>query len=217
MKFNRSPLESAPYPQPWEWILENIVFDKPSTECFFVDVGAHDGITYSNSGFMELDLGWSGICIEPHPDVFPKLQQNRNCKLINCCVSEINDEIEFLVLAGYTEMLSGILSKYDPKHIERINNELSYYGGVSTVVNVQSRTLTSILDEHNITSVDYLSVDVEGSELSVLKSLDLNKCNVHIISVENAGYSNNVREYLEKNGYNYLTKVACDEIYEKSR
>jgi FkbM family methyltransferase len=166
---------------------------------------------------MELDLGWSGICIEPHPGVFPKLQQNRNCKLINCCVSEINDEIEFLVLEGYTEMLSGIHSEYDPKHLERINNELSYYGGTSTVVKVQSRTLTSILDEHKITAVDYLSIDVEGGELSVLKSLNLNKFNVYVISIENNGYSNDIREYLESNGYKYLTKIACDEIYEKSR
>ena len=66
MKFKREP--QLPYPQPWEWITDNINFE--DKELFFVDVGAHDGISSSNTGHFEIDLGWDGICIEPNPLVF---------------------------------------------------------------------------------------------------------------------------------------------------
>lgn len=44
---------------------------------FFVDIGAHDGVTHSNSYALETYHGWSGICIEPDPDAYRQLGQNR--------------------------------------------------------------------------------------------------------------------------------------------
>ena len=72
-------------------------------------------------------------------------------------------------------MLSGIKSEYDPKHLERINSEVAKHGGSINTVKIQSRRLDSILEENKITKIDYLSIDTEGSELSVLKSIDLDK------------------------------------------
>ena len=46
---------------------------------YFVDVGAYDGITLSNTFILEKHLGWSGICIEPNPEAFEKLRANRSC------------------------------------------------------------------------------------------------------------------------------------------
>ena len=74
-----------------------------------------------------MDLGWDGICIEPHPEAFDKLKKTRNTKLYNCCVSNEEKEIDFLVVNGYAEMLSGIFSDYDPLHIKRIDDELDSF------------------------------------------------------------------------------------------
>ena len=79
MKFQRE--SGLPYPQPWEWIRDNIFLNKFNG--FFVDVGANDGLVVSNTAFMELNLNWNGICIEPHPYAFSRLEKNRNCKNIN--------------------------------------------------------------------------------------------------------------------------------------
>ena len=49
----------------------------------FIDFGAHDGITFSNTCFFERVLGWSGILVEPNPNVFSKLQKNRDTISIN--------------------------------------------------------------------------------------------------------------------------------------
>ncbi len=40
---------------------------------FFVEIGAHDGVRFSNSAFLERERGWRGICVEPHPKIFPEL------------------------------------------------------------------------------------------------------------------------------------------------
>ena len=53
----------------------------------FVDIGAHDGLTFSNSYFFEKERNWKGVCLEPIPEIFAKLNETRNCIKINGCVS----------------------------------------------------------------------------------------------------------------------------------
>jgi hypothetical protein len=50
----------------------------------FVDIGANDGVTISNSHALEESLGWQGVCVEPHPGAFAKLVKNRpRCARVN--------------------------------------------------------------------------------------------------------------------------------------
>lgn len=202
-----------PYPQPWEYVLDNI-FNR-ARGLIFIDVGANDGLIVSNTAYMELDLGWDGICIEPHPEAFARLIENRNCKKHNCCISEKEADVNFVVVTGYAEMLSGIQSEYDPQHMSRVNSEVEKHGGQIYTCKVKSKRLESIIEEHGFSHIDYLSIDTEGSELTVLKSVDLSKYDIRVISAENNGYDTRVREYLEANGYTYVTKVCADEIYIK--
>ena len=53
----------------------------------FVDVGAHDGVTLSNSLFFEEKRSWSGLCVEPNPNVFQKLEQSRSAVCTNVAVA----------------------------------------------------------------------------------------------------------------------------------
>ena len=211
MNYNRQ--SDLPYPQPLEYILDNI-FNK-ERELFYIDIGANDGLTVSNTAFMELDLDWKGICVEPHPDAFSRLDKNRNCKKYNLCVSNTETEIDFYEVKGYAEMLSGIKSEYDDRHIERIKSEVEKNGGEVNIIKVKSMKLNSILEENNINKVDYLSIDTEGSELSVLQSIDLEKYHVRVISAEHNGYNDNVKNYLVGKGYRFITKICADEIYIK--
>src|SRR5664280_1701555 len=87
---------------------------------FFIDIGAHDGVTFSNTFFLEKERGWSGICIEPIPDVFDKLKQNRRSININSCITQKNGYVRFRRVHGYNEMLSGILDLMDSEHSEQI-------------------------------------------------------------------------------------------------
>lgn len=211
MKFKRET--QLPYPQPWEWVRDNIYFE--DDKLFFVDVGAHDGVSSSNTGHFEIDLEWNGICIEPNPQVFEQLKKNRKCKLYNCCVGSSNDEVNFLLISGYAEMLSGIYSEYDEKHLQRIESEIQKHGGKKEIIKIESKSLKTILKENKVAKVDYLSIDVEGAELEVLKGIDFLEVDVRVISVENNGYDNKPKEYLLNSGYEWIAKCCSDDIFVK--
>ncbi len=152
---------------------------------FFVDVGAHDGVTFSNTCHFERFHQWTGINIEPITSVFDKLQANRpNSVNLNCAISDVDGPVSFLLNTGYTEMLSGIVSNYDPRHLKRIANEQARQGGFSTVTSVPGRRLASIFRDQSVKHIDLVSIDVEGAELTVLKSIDFEQTSIDVICVE---------------------------------
>jgi FkbM family methyltransferase len=185
----------------------------------FLDVGAHNGKLYSNTFYLEKNLGWTGVCMEPNPTAFAELIINRSAHCLNCCVSNSDGpDIEFLKLTGYAEQLSGIVSTYDPRHMKRIERELVQYGGTKEIIKVPQRTLTNICNEFGITRIDYLSLDTEGSELQVLQGLDFNKIDVEVIDVEN-NYPDSFGEIhalLSQHGYIVATRMSHDIIYTKT-
>ena len=67
---------------------------------FFVDIGANDGITGSNTYFFEKELNWTGVCIEPQPDIFHKLTDNRETECHNCAISPKSGSAKFLKEEG---------------------------------------------------------------------------------------------------------------------
>ena len=165
--------------------LENQIF-KGHKNGFFVDVGAHDGISINNTLFFEQMHGWSGINIEPIPSVYNKLQKNRaSCINLNCAINDTEGEIDFILNCGYSEMISGIKQHFDKRHLARLNRECNEMGSVSSVVKVNGLRLESIFEQYNIQHVNYLSIDVEGAEFTVIKSINFHKVFIDIIGFEN--------------------------------
>jgi FkbM family methyltransferase len=178
---------------------------------FYIDVGAYDGITYSNTLDLDNGLSWKGICIEPIPEIYDKLVKNRsNAECINVAAGKENKDVEFWHVEGYAEMLSGIASCYDGAHIARINNEIKRYGGSIKKIKINIIMLKDIINK----PVDYLSIDAEGSELNVIKGLDIYSNRPKLISLEDNGYTNDPFLFLESNGYKRLQKVCGDVFYE---
>lgn len=147
-----------------------------------IEVGAFDGVHLSNSFSLE-QKGWKSINIEPTPKVYKALEKNRpNSKNINCAIvgNEEIKEIDF-----YSEEI-GVLSgcSFDEDDIKRRykNRGLDYTPPKQ--IKVKANTLNSIFKSENITSIDIISIDVEGFELEVLKGLNLNTYNVGLFIIE---------------------------------
>lgn len=180
----------------------------------FVEIGAHDGISFSNSYFFEKNLGWSGICVEPNPYVFNELKSNRNCITEQLCISDSNTKKEFLLCTGYMlEMYSGLLDNYDPRHLERINTEMHLFGGDKQVIWIDCRTLKNLFEKHQIKYIDFLSIDIEGGEKTALQSIDFESVTINVIIVENNFNEMDVREYLEAKDYLFKVRIGKDDIY----
>jgi FkbM family methyltransferase len=194
-----------------DYFLEFNVF-KGYKNGVFVDVGAHDGVTINNTLYFEKSNGWSGINIEPIPSVYERLVENRpRCVNINCAVDEEEGESEFILNQGYTEMISGLKKHYDERHYKRLEYENSVTDGKTVIQNVKTRRLDTIFKEYDMKHVNYLSIDVEGAELSVIKSIDFDNVFIDVIGFEN-NYLNTGEKivlYLESKGY-FVIKRCID-------
>jgi len=183
---------------------------------FFIEVGANDGKSHSNTLFFEEKRKWSGICIEPLLDKFQELNEFRKSINLNICISDFDGDIEFTHIKGYANELSGISDDYHPSHIDRINREVESHGGSVDKIMTPVRKLQTILDEYGITEVDYCSIDTEGSELKIIKSIDFSRTNVKIFSVENNYGNSDVYHYLISNGYTQHSRLHWEDIYVKN-
>lgn len=186
-------------------------FFKDKKNGVFVDIGAHDGKTLSNTLFFE-ELGWTGYCFEPHPDIYPLLSKNRpNSKCFDVAVSDYDGVTEFMAVKGYAEMLSGMKTQYNEQHINRINSEIGVFGGDTSICEVPVVRLSSVLPVN--LNVDYLSLDIEGGESKVIYDM-LNCIRPSVISVE-ANYEEDKRNVLifcQENNYEYIATLSCDMI-----
>lgn len=181
---------------------------------FFVEVGAHDGISFSNTYFFEKNLEWTGICVEPNSGVFEKLCQNRSCYKEQCCISDSKGQKNFLKCKGYIlEMYSGLLEKIDPRHLERIDQEIATYGGSKEVVQVNTMSFKELFQKYNVSHVDLLSIDIEGGEEAAIKTIDFNQVVIDVIVIENNFNEDNIRQWLESHGYCIIHRIGKDDIY----
>ncbi|POY41210.1 hypothetical protein C3L50_01430 [Flavobacterium alvei] len=190
----------------------NIVVFNNKENGYFIDIGAHNGQTFSNSLFFELYKNWKGICIEPNPNVFKKLDSFRKSINLNVCIGESDKVVKFTQIEGYAEMLSGISEKYDKRHIERIERDLESKGGKRTEIDVKMMKLDSIEELKN-RQVDFVSIDTEGNEFDILSSINFNKIDIKALVVENNYGDSRIKEYLLEFDYIPLIKLDFDEVY----
>lgn len=179
----------------------------------FVDIGAHDGKTLSNTYFYEKELEWTGLCIEPLPRVFSQLKENRSCILINGCAWSSDTFKTFRIIEGYSEMLSGILDAYPQSHVDRINSESQSNSQIIKDVDVKCYDINKLLKDNKLFYIDLLSIDVEGSELEILKAIDYIEIKIDVILAENNYNDSNLRDFLISKGYAYIGSISIDDVF----
>lgn len=180
----------------------------------FVDIGAHDGVAFSNTKYLEEKLDWTGIAIEPLPEVFEQLTRNRTCVCVNGCVSGAVGTAHFRRIRGYSEMLSGLVDRYDPKHLARIDAEVRAHGGQIDQIEVNCYRLNDLLSQHGLRKVHYMHIDVEGAEYEILQSIDFDALDILACGVENNYKDYRIAKLMKNRGYR-MTAVVGDEFYLK--
>jgi FkbM family methyltransferase len=166
-----------------EWVVN--FFDKKKNG-FFLDVGAYDGIDLSNTYFLEKELDWSGICIEANSQKFELLKNNRKCLCLNSLISDKIEKLHFL-----PDNLSGRISKFS-----------------NSTVEIESETIDRILNNYNCPKIiDYISLDIEGSEYKFLSKFPFSEYEFILMTVEHNLYLGNhenkekIKKILYDNGY----------------
>jgi FkbM family methyltransferase len=161
---------------------------------FFVEFGAADGIDLSNSKSLEALFGWTGILAEPARIWHTRLALNRSCTIDTRCVWTTTGETKRFLEASQPELSK--LEGLDPKYYSDFRERASY--------DVQTVSLNDLLAEHNApASMDYLSIDTEGSELSIMAALDFGRYAFEVITVEHNFKTNReeIFRLLTRHGY----------------
>jgi FkbM family methyltransferase len=168
---------------------------------FYVDVGSNHPVRYSNTLNMYLD-GGMGICIDANKDLVDKFRKIRKRDIVvRAAISDIEEEVTFHISSD------DLVSTADTETYEKWSKKWNF----EKEEVIKTRTLNSVLDEKLADNqiIDVLSIDVEGYDFKVLRSVDLDVYRPKIIVIEihdldllsSDSTQNDIIKYMSENGY----------------
>ncbi len=168
---------------------------------FFVDVGANDPKAISQTWHLE-QMGWTGILIEPQPDLAQQLREQRRARVFACACSSPENAGKMLPF-----QVSGIHSS--------LNLDFFVAGmRKRDVIEVPVRTLDDILNEANApVPVDMVSIDVESHEIEVLNGLTLLRWRPRLILIEDLAFDLRIHKLLRSRGYKWVRRTGLNGWY----
>jgi hypothetical protein len=178
-----------------KWVCETLRYKRKG---YFLEIGAYDGIHFSNTYYLEKELGWDGVCVEAGRSAFCKLIKNRSCLVLNRAIGRINDK-GFFVEEGEIGRL--VYGSVGAQQIEVISME----------------HLLSMISAP--TYIDYISLDIEGDEYNALLGFPFWEHGVGLWTIEHNAYLDGgdmrgkIREIMDDNNYVLARKdVTCGEL-----
>ncbi|KAK9302061.1 hypothetical protein QLX08_005800 [Tetragonisca angustula] len=160
---------------------------------FFVECGAYDGETRSNTLALEQFFGWRGLLIEADPLNFSNMMdKNRNAYLTATCLSiKPYPSLSTFLMAKNVGRLHDV---HDPDgHLP--NSPDVAHNGVH--ISVQCFPFIDLMAALNVTTVNYFSLDIEGYELQVLKTIPFDKIDIETLSVEFSHIKDGEKELID--------------------
>ena len=146
---------------------------------FFVEFGAYDGITMSNTFLLEKCFGFNGLLAEPSPKQFLLCKQNRTTPTDARCVWPRSGEtVLFNTVPGHEELAT--VSSYQQSDMHATKRAMFQH-----TVSVETVSLSDLLMHHNCPkTISYMSIDTEGSEYDILASFNFSDYQLLTLSVE---------------------------------
>ena len=191
-----------------QWLEEHIFKNK--RKGVFVEIGALDGIFHSNTFFFEKERDWDGICIEPNPTMFAELVKNRTCMKLGCAITSVYGTVDFLQIDGVLRGWSCVLQTIECEHAQRIvERDLK-----RTTISVPSFPLDKIISTDR--KIDYLSIDVEGSEKDILLTFPIEKYDIDILEVE-INFDDDLDKLITDKNFVFLQRLGVSNIYRNRR
>ncbi|XP_018011370.1 protein Star-like [Hyalella azteca] len=162
---------------------------------FFFEVGAFNGEELSNTLFHERELGWTGALMEPSPSYLALKSKNRRAHIMRACVAPDTtySELDLDVGKIYAEMYSLVNAKKAQKSAR-----------------VPCYPFYSVLTALGNPVVDFMTLDVEGVEMKVLRSIPWNDVKIRVITVEIIWAPEGpegIRKFMEARGFEFIEKL----------
>lgn len=141
----------------------------PEEPGVFLEIGANDGFSQSNTYYLERVLGWHGVLIEAVPSLFRSCRKlrKRSVTFNRACVGPDGPAQINIAMLGLMSVALGLQD--GGEQADRLGRR------PPKTVAVPTATLSELIDQAGEKSIDFMSVDVEGAELAVLSGLDLSR------------------------------------------
>ena len=168
----------------------------------FVEVGANDPVAGSQTWLLEQN-GWRGVLVEPQSAHYEKLRaQRKNSQVFRVACSAPGNEGEMDLLLAADSGSSTLRKQRDTQGTRFVGAE-----------RVRVTTLDQVLQSAGIVQMDFLSLDVEGHELEVLRGLDLKKFRPALILIEDGGRDLSRHRFLSARGYKLVKRTCINNWY----
>lgn len=173
-----------------EWTVRDFFHDR--RDGFFLDVGANHFKTNSNTFFLEDQLGWSGIAVEPLRGFEPDYQKYRpHTKFRAFFVSDVSNQTAKMYLLDKNHLVTSS----DKSFTET-------YGSNPHEITVPTVTLNDLLDADGVRTIDYLSMDIELSEPKALAGFDIERFRPQLVCIEaHPQVRQQILDYFMNHGY----------------
>ena len=179
-----------------EDVEQQVLADYLPARGFFVEVGAFHPVDFSQTYALE-QRGWDGLLVEPIPAQADNLRRMRRARVVEvaCGSPEQHGRTQTMSIAGALSSL-------------RADQATS-----SQSVEVQVRTLDSVLAEANVDRIDFMSVDVEGVELDVLAGFSFDRYRPGLILLEDFAERLDKHRFMRGHGYKRVRRTGNNSWY----
>ena len=192
------------------WVLEKTNYKKNG---FFVEFGATDGVLLSNTYLLEKEFDWQGLLAEPNSRFHKDLKENRTCRISHRCIGATTGQsVEFVLADAFGGMKSHIGNDHNASKRE------AYAADASNVIRLETISLNDFLIQLDAPrTIDYISIDTEGSELEILEAFPFEDWDVKLWTIEHnfvAGFREKIFDLMTRHGYQ-RQEVEWDDWYFK--
>ena len=156
----------------------------------FIDIGAADGKTFSNTYALGL-LGWSGVCVDASPGAYPNLVETyKNSAKVQCIHAAITTKRGNVT---FHECSDSLVSSLNAEH----KAQWDHHGFTWTEVEVMGITFKDLVDIAGIQRAEFINIDAEGHDLEILRQIDLKTIGCEMLCIEHGGWQGDIKAYCE--------------------
>lgn len=137
---------------------------------YFIEIGSNNYDTLYNL----CEAGWRGVMVEPVKETFDSLPKHDNLNLLNLAIAETEGERDFFIVSSTTAW-----SSLFAEHHKKVDSNSE-----AEIVKVQSITFDQLMEKCKFPIVDFLKIDAEGYDATIIKTIDLNKYAIQRIQFE---------------------------------
>lgn len=185
-----------------EWIIRDFFGDKRGG--FFVDVGANDYRKFNNTYYLEKELGWEGVAVEPLVQFAADYATHRpRTKFRPFFVSDVSDAFATM----YTTENS-LVSSGQKDFTQRWGKSAD-----TSPLKVPTITLTDLLDREGVATFDFMSMDIESWEPKALAGFDIKRFRPDLVCIEgHAEVLQQILDYFQQHGYVIVGKYLRADV-----